>query len=56
MEFVTEPPKNLALRAGSQAVSWRKIAITLVNPLVSESGTPSGLRRERSPYEPTMTL
>ena len=28
----------------------------LVDPLVSESGTPSGLRRERSPYEPTMAL
>jgi hypothetical protein len=38
MEFVTEPPKNLALRAGSQAVSWRKIAITLVDLLVSEAG------------------
>jgi hypothetical protein len=46
MEFVTEPPENLALRAESQAVSWRKI--TLVDPLVSESGTPSGLRREHS--------
>ena len=31
-------------------------ALYLVDPLVSESGTPSGLRRERSPYEPTMAL
>src|ERR1017187_2231457 len=34
--------------AVAQRDGLRNIAITLVDPLVSEAGTPSGLRRERS--------